>query len=290
MFQLELSPFLQGYFSQDARGFDALMEVEGEVYREVKGRRTVAFERGGRRFFIKAHRGYALKEIFKSLTSFTVPVLGAQREWRAAERLEQLGIRTFTVAGKGRRGMFPGSRGSFVITEALDGLVSLEDLLERQDAWPKAQRDRLKRHAIERLAALSRKLHEGGVNHRDYYICHFLVKDRDWAHWSADDPLEPVLIDLHRVQMRSCVPDRWRVKDLGALMYSSFAADLTVQDAMRFIRGYLGGGPGWKETYRSQKRFWHRVVARALGFQREWNVYLAKEARNRGELAGRSDA
>ncbi|MST95428.1 MAG: hypothetical protein EXS33_09225 [Pedosphaera sp.] len=38
----------------------------------------------------------------------------------------------------------------------------------------------LKRALLEKIAALARTLHEGGVNHRDFYLCHFLVKNRDW--------------------------------------------------------------------------------------------------------------
>ena len=267
---IQLSPALQPHFSEDITGFAALMAVEGEVYREVKGRRTVAFERGGRGYFIKSHQGHRWGEVLKSLLSLQRPVLGAKPEWRGIEALEKIGLPTMTLAGKGERGWPSGAGGSFVVTEALEGMISLEELLEKRDSLVPRQRDRLKRALIDQLGQFSRKMHEGGVNHRDYYLCHFLTKDRDWQAWAPGDHLTLHLIDLHRVQLRARAPERWIVKDLGALMYSAFDADLTVMDAMRFVRAYLGGGADWKERYQKESKFWFRVVGRALGFQREW--------------------
>lgn len=279
MFLISLSPELRGFFTEDARGFEALMRVEGEVFRNVKGRRTVRFECGGNCFFIKVHRRIRLSECCKSLLSLKWPVLGARQEWAGIEAMEKAGVPTMTLAGKGSRGIFPGSGGSFVITKAFQDSISLEELLAKQETLGPEQRDRLKRQLIPQLGELSRRLHEAGINHRDYYLCHFLTKDREWDRWRRADSIELVLIDLHRVQVRSGpAPSRWRVKDLGALMYSAFGADLTVVDALRFIRAYYGGaGTGWKERYREDRKFWFRVAGRALSFQREWDRQQARQ-------------
>lgn len=283
MFSLSLSSELQSYFSEDPRGFDALMDVEGEVFREVKGRRTVRFERGGRRYFLKAHRGVGLRECFKNLLSLKLPVLGARPEWRGIEALERAGVATMKLAGRGERGVFPGSGGSLIVTEAIEGALSLEELLQRQVDLTLPQRDRLKRALIDQLGEISRRLHEGGINHRDYYICHFLTPERPWADWRSGEELPLFVIDLHRVQIRNGpTPVRWRVKDLGALMYSAFAADLTVADALRFIRAYYGRSEDWKARYRAESGFWFRVAGRALGFQREWDRQQAMEALREG--------
>ncbi|MCH1503004.1 MAG: hypothetical protein L7V86_05430, partial [Verrucomicrobiales bacterium] len=141
------------------------------------------------------------------------------------------------------------------------------------------QRHRLKRHLIPKLGELSRRLHEGGINHRDYYLCHFLTQSRDWSQWQSEESIDLMIIDLHRVQIRSGpTPDRWRVKDLGALVFSAFGADLTVTDAARFIRAYHGGGCDWKDRYRERQGFWFKVMGRALGFQQEWDRKQIKEA------------
>src|SRR5690606_40875569 len=51
-----------------------------------------------------------------------------------------------------------------------------------------------------------------GVNHRDCYICHFLLHTD-----KAVDPddLRLSVIDLHRAQVRDATPRRWRDKDLA---------------------------------------------------------------------------
>ena len=278
MFFIELSPKLAGFFRENAGGFDELMQVQGEVFRDVKGRRTVRFERGEEIYFIKAHQRASLSEWVKSLASIKWPVLGARAEWLGMEALERVGVRTMKLVGKGMRGFLPGSGGSFVVTEAFENSISLEELLQKQTTLSSNQRDRLKRQLIPQLGEISRRLHEGGINHRDYYICHFLTEDRDWSQWQADDPIDLMVIDLHRVQVRHRpTPDRWRVKDLGALLYSAFGADLTIADAARFIRAYQGGAD-WKEAYQKRKGFWYQVAGRALGFQQEWDRKMLKKA------------
>ncbi len=277
---IDLSPDLLGHFSPNGPGFDSLMAVEGKTYREVRHRRTVAFERGGRRYFIKIHDHIPWFTLLKCLFQGQPWAWGARPEWLGIEALQKAGIRTMTLAGKGERGWPAGRSGSFVITDALEGMISLETLLDQQDRVNPDQRARIKRHLIERLGLMARKMHEAGINHRDFYLCHFLVADCEWSEWQPTEPLELYLIDLHRVQVRAHgTPRRWRVKDLGALMYSAFESDISVADAMRFIRAYLGGGADWKMRYRDQRKFWFRVVSRALGFQREWSLRYAKANR-----------
>jgi len=96
----------------------------------------------------------------------------------------------------------------------------------------------LKRALIQKLASISRQLHEHGVNHRDYYLCHFLLDlSPGRAHLCADN-LVLYLIDLHRVQFHRHLPQRWRKKDLAALYFSSMEIGLTKRDFYRFITVY----------------------------------------------------
>ena len=36
----------------------------------------------------------------------------------------------------------------------------------------------LKRVLVQRIATIARTLHGAGMNHRDFYLCHFLTRDR----------------------------------------------------------------------------------------------------------------
>ncbi len=214
-----------------------LFELTGEIYREPPGanRRTLRFERGGRSFYLKLHWGVGWREILKNLTSLRLPVLGAKNEWQAIQRLEQLGVETMRLAGCGQSGLNPARRRSFVITEALTGCISLE---EHCRDWPQRPPPfGRKRALIERVADMTRRLHENGLNHRDLYICHFLLQ-QPWDGREASLHLH--LIDLHRVQMRRRTPRRWLVKDIGSLHFSSMEIGLTRRDRLRFLRGYFG--------------------------------------------------
>ena len=65
------------------------------------------------------------------------------------------------------------------------------------------------------MAEIARRFHAAGYNHRDFYTCHFLVKE------PAPGQFDVRLIDLQRVQRRRWFRRRWIVKDLAQLAYSA---------------------------------------------------------------------
>ena len=140
-----------------------------------------------------------------------MPVLGAANEYEAIKRLEALQIDTMKIAGFGQRGLNPATRQSFIITEELTDTISLEDysLQWLQHRPPFA----IKKALIEQLAIISRRMHSQGINHRDYYICHFLLDISAGLNNLRAEKLKLSLIDLHRAQLRTNTPQRWRVKD-----------------------------------------------------------------------------
>jgi heptose I phosphotransferase len=239
--------------------FDAVMTLPGAVYRRGPARETLRVELAGRALFLKRHRGVGWGEIAKNLASGRLPVTGAGPEVRALERLPWLGVRVPALAGRGSRGWSPAHRESFVLMQALDGMTSLEDLCRD---WGTTAADRarvaLKRALLAELARIARTLHEHGANHRDFYLCHFLVAD-------PPAPGSPVhLIDLHRVQWRTRTPLRWRAKDLGGLYFSALDAGLTGRDVLRFVRAYRAAP--LRETLHADRALWRRSarVASAL--------------------------
>ena len=227
-----LDPDWQRYWS----GKDPFAEaqaMQGNIYRSKEGRRTLRFERDGKGYFLKLHEGIGWGEILKNLLQLRLPVLGAANEYLACLRLKALGVETMTPVAFGERGSNPAQQLSFLITEELAHTISLEDVCKQ---W-KTQLPSLaeKRALIRKVASISKTLHENGINHRDYYLCHFLRNDNTQA-FGINDPL--YLIDLHRVQMRQAVPARWLVKDLAGLFYSAFDVPLTRRDILCFLSVY----------------------------------------------------
>jgi len=242
--------------------FDHLLKVPGKVHREIANRRTVEFELAGRKYFIKAQFGCGWGEILKNIIYGRLPVVSARTEWQAIEALRHAGVPTLSIDGRGLRGVNPARLESFVVTDALDGMISLEDLAAKLSAIPAATRILLKRALIRQVAAIARRLHESGLNHRDFYLCHFLVHDRSWRDWKPADPLDLVLIDLHRVQQREIVPRRWLVKDLGGLLFSSLDAGLTSRDLLRFIQAYRD--KPWRQALAEERVLWNEVWRNAV--------------------------
>lgn len=219
------------------QGKDAFAEVEkldGQVYRELEGRRTLRTEVAGRGYFVKIHRGIGWGEIVKNLLTAKAPVLGAGQEWTAIRRLTEAGVPTMTAVAFGERGLNPAAQHSFIVTEELAPTVSLEDFSLDWRASPPLPR--LKRALIRRVAEMVGAMHRAGVNHRDCYICHFLLHTDKAV--SADD-FRLSLIDLHRAQTRARVPRRWRDKDLAALYFSALDIGLTRRDLLRFLKDYF---------------------------------------------------
>ncbi|UVE18311.1 lipopolysaccharide core heptose(I) kinase RfaP [Pseudomonas sp. LS44] len=214
--------------------FAAVEQLQGQVYRELEGRRTLRTEVAGRGYFVKIHRGIGWGEIAKNLLSAKLPVLGAGQEWRALHRLHEAGVPTMTAVAYGERGTNPASRHSFIITEELAPTVDLEVFTQTWREQP--PEPRLKRALIAEVARMTGTMHRAGVNHRDCYICHFLLHTDQVP---TADNLKLSLIDLHRAQTRESTPRRWRDKDLAGLYFSALNIGLSRRDKLRFLKGYF---------------------------------------------------
>lgn len=235
--------------------FEAAQQQTGQVFRSKEGRRTLRFEHAGKGYFLKWHAGVGWQEILKNLLQCRQPVLGAGNEYRACLTLRALGVDTMTPVAFGERGWNPATRQSFLVTQELANTRSLEEIGKQWATRPPSVRE--KRALIRKLAQISRCLHDHGINHRDYYLCHFL-RDDNGKPFEATDAL--YLIDLHRVQMRHQVPLRWRVKDISGLFYSAFDVPLTRRDIVSFLRVYQ---PDWlaRPTHPVVKQVCRKAVA-----------------------------
>ena len=235
--------------------FDVVWNLRGETFRAVKSRRTIRFEESGSVYFAKMHEGVGWGEILKNLASFKAPVTGSRHEYAACQHLAERGIPAPRVAAFGRRGSNPARERSFVVCDAMEGYASLEDVTDGWQAAP--PRPALRRALIFALADLTRALHAGGLNHRDYYLCHVLADTRALARGEA----RVAVIDLHRAQVRSRTPRRWVLRDLAALRFSTLHLGLSRADRCRFVARYTG--LPLREALGGDPRLWRRVDRRA---------------------------
>jgi len=244
--KLELSePFKSLWTGKDP--FVEVEKLEGNVYRELSGRKTLRTQVADKGYFVKIHRGIGWPEIFKNLITLKLPVLGAGQELKAIKKLHSIGVDTMTAVAFGEQGSNPAKQYSFIITEELAPTISLEDLSLN---WPNEPPSPLLKWAlIKRVAEMVGNMHRAEVNHRDCYICHFLLH--------TDSTITPEhfklsVIDLHRAQLHHKLPLRWRNKDLAALYFSVLEIGLTKRDLWRFLNVYFQKSP--KEIFKQEKK------------------------------------
>jgi heptose I phosphotransferase len=237
--ELLIGPDLESLF-EGRDPFEVVRRLEGEMFREMPGRRTLRFAHAGKRYFLKYHDAMGWKAWMLQRLSFKPLIVGAQNEVHAILEVARMGVSTMTLAAWGVRGDHPSRQESFVITEALEDTVSLEDACKAtagvrpsEDIW---------HDLVDRLAMIAATLHGRGWVHKDFYICHFLMPREEG--WNA--PLH--LIDLHRMTQETRGLQRWVVKDVAALMYSF--AEVGWHDAAlrrRFLDSYAGFLPEYAD-------------------------------------------
>jgi len=185
-------------------------------------------------FFLKRYYPSPAKNILQSLLAFVSPY-SALREWNTIISFHRANLPTVipVAAGTRRKGFL--GRVSFLLTQGLEGVTRLEDLIPERFLPPLSPESiSEKRILISKLAFLTRKMHDLGFNHRDFYLCHILARQGTDTSW------ELFICDLHRVDKRENVGMRWQVKDIAALNYSAPEKFISVRDRIRFLKQYLG--------------------------------------------------
>jgi len=159
--------------------------------------------------------------------------LEAEREWEAHRTLMAAGFRVPQPAFGGR--LADGS--------ALFATVRLSGLCPMDDVWTTLDR----RRAVRAVADFARRLHAGGLVHRDLYLCHLFV---------APGGDEITLIDLARLEKTRSRARR--VKDLAALAMSARGL-WSRADLLRALLRYGGDRRLARAVWRKARRMARHV-------------------------------
>lgn len=239
--------------------FSVVQQIEGDIFRQKEGRRTLRFALAGKSFFLKWHQGVGWLEIIKNLLQFRLPVISAKNEWQAVRFLERHNIDTLSIAAYGEQGLNPAKKQSFLVTDDLVNTMSLEYVGAQWRKDPPTYQTKVT--LIKKLATIAKVMHQNGMNHRDFYLCHFLLNDAFSDHNIIEEDTTIFLIDLHRAQIRATTPLRWIIKDLGSLYFSAVRVPLTKRDLLRFMMFY--SGENMRECVGQHLGFWQKVGKRA---------------------------
>lgn len=245
MTKLEMPQHLRKLFGQDA--FAEIMQLQGKAFRDVSGRKTIQVTLGGKRYFIKQHFGVGWGEIFKNLCSLKKPVIGAMTEVEAIQQLTALGIPTTPLVAYGVKGLNPATQQSFLLTQDLGDIVSLEDVCADWAQHPPAAD--FKRRIIVEMAELTARMHGAGLCHRDFYLCHLVMQRAEWQ----KGEVQLMVIDLHRMLRHQPVDGTAVMKDIAGLIFSAMDCGFNEQDWELFRQHYLP----------QSAAFWVKAHARA---------------------------
>lgn len=164
-------------------------------------------------YFLKWHGRSPLKDYIKPVLQLKRPIVGAWNEWLAMHRFAQTGIPSMLPVAFGAH-----ESQTYVVSKGVEDCVKLSELA----ADPKADiSDDDWRAIFHLLGKMTRKIHDAGLYHQDYYLGHLLLpNDRD------DHRI--FVIDLGRAGHSKNLSLRWIVKDLSQLAYSSRDLDSNI--------------------------------------------------------------
>ena len=192
-----------------------------------RGRSVFRFEVEDRAFFLKRNRLHRV-ELLKQFSRGKVPPRSALQEWGAIQAVADAGIPTVKPVAFGERILLGMETASFTVTEELYGARPLDEIVSEKFTASDGYHE--KRALIKKVADLARQLHGAGMNHQDFYLNHFFLNERDGV---------LSLLDLQRVQKRERVPERYLVKDLAQLTFSSQRfPTISLSDKLRFLLSY----------------------------------------------------
>ncbi len=241
--------------------FEAVMAtLDGDCLRVLEDRQNWRLEIAGRGAFLKKHR-------IRTWTTRLAARLGRRPqdsagrvEARYARRLAADRIGVMNVLAWGERLDADGRLESFFLSEELDGFLPLDDFIRRRFSplGAPARLDGDLARLVRQVAAVARRFHRAGYNHRDFYCCHLFVRETGAGRFDIR------LIDLQRVQHRTWRRERWLVKDLAQLAWSAPRSRVTCSRRMAFIKHYLGV----RRLAPGDKRFVRKILARQRRMER----------------------
>jgi heptose I phosphotransferase len=220
---------------------ETVMAIESrDRFHAKQGRSTarVRFDsaRGPLAVYLKRHHRLPWGDRLRALIDPGGHHSPASAEFAHLEMARALGIAVPEAVAAGERIGPWGHLESFLMVAELTGCRELNEVLPGlAGSMTAGEFHRLKRSLVGEMAAISAKLHNAGLFHKDLYLCHFFLDRRP----GAEAGRRLVLIDLHRLARHRLTAARWRWKDLGQLLYSTFGVGgITDRDRLRFWAEY----------------------------------------------------
>ena len=176
--------------------------------------------------YIKRYTKEPVKEKIKQAFSLKFRNFDAVHEWNAIRAFHSAGLNTMVpmaVAdlGKGR---------TCNLTLGITDYTKAAELFKNFTSEDRSRKLAL----IEKIGNIAGRMHATGFAHQDFYLVHMFVRA------SEDDKI--YLIDLQRLIMQKNLTKRWRIKDLGQLLFaaSPYVSDTDIRHFWKFYCSHVG--------------------------------------------------
>ncbi|UDQ98237.1 lipopolysaccharide kinase InaA family protein [Lentisphaerota bacterium WC36G] len=222
--------------------------------------------------YLKRYASTPLKERFKGIVSFKKTNFNAYDEWNSIMAFHEHNLPTMkpvALASDGKNCCIL----TLGITEYRKASIIFEELQEQEkNAQNEMELEKIRQKKstlISQIADYVGRMHAAGMAHQDLYLVHFFVKEHE--------NMQPYLIDLQRCLVRKKVAWRWRVKDLGQLLFASNKF-LSNSDKVFFWEIYT--------ALAGYKFFKNRRLINAI--RRKANRILEREQRKQRDIKNKS--
>jgi len=160
-------------------------------------------------------------------------------EWRNAQQLAAANVATAKPAAYGQQMFGPWEQRSYILLGEAQG-ESLERWVSKHLTPADQEHDLGRRRTlVDQLARFVARFHRCGFVHRDLYLAHIFICDIEpRALARAADNVIFTLIDLQRVFRPRWRRQRWVIKDLASLNFSTPADCVGKFERLRFLCRY----------------------------------------------------
>lgn len=271
--------FLATLAAAQLTSFDRIFHFKGgEVVKQIQSRSITRFcvcsDTGQCIFYLKRHVANRpqLGELIESWVS-GLGISPGIREFENIIAFKQNGIPTVIPVAAGERKVGRLRYESFLITESIDPFISLETIIRHFPQRLEGTEGKAsKKILLAAIAALARKMHQSGFNHRDFNATHVLIGPPE------ENGAKLALFDLQRVDRKKWMRLHWMIKTMAELNYSLSEPVFNRQDRIFLFQSYIN-----KERMSAWDRilFW-RIARKTKKIERHTRkIIIRKEAAGR---------
>jgi tRNA A-37 threonylcarbamoyl transferase component Bud32 len=206
-------------------------------------------EPGEKAYLIKCYRTAKLPDRIKLLLKGSK----ARHEFKTAHEIAERQIPVFLPAAAGEKRRYFLIEESYVVTEKVKGCTDLAKYLLREERGTAIQE---RKHVIDSLGKLTRKIHDQGVLQNDLALNNFLIMENPSA--------EPRLFfsDFEKVKLLQVIPDNVKLKGLAKL--NRVGNKVTLFERLRFLKAYLCSEPADRKRFHDILRTIQKETINAL--------------------------